>query len=145
MIQRIQTVYIIIAIFLVASPLLGLEIMSYSFKEENVSMNVYSLKFINDNKIEPSVFYLINIFLSLFGVYVLFSYKKLKKQLSLSRIYIGLILFASLMPIIFVIGRTNVFPGLGFYFFLSSLIFVIFASRSIKKDKKLLDSLNRLR
>ena len=145
MIQRIQTVYIIIAIFLVASPLLGLEIMSYSFKEENVSMNVYSLKFINDNKIEPSVFYLINIFLSLFGVYVLFSYKKLKKQLSLSRIYIGLILFASLMPIIFVIGRTNVLPGFGFYFYLSSLIFVIFASRSIKKDKKLLDSLNRLR
>jgi peptidoglycan/LPS O-acetylase OafA/YrhL len=145
MIQRIQTVYIIIAIFLVASPLLGLEIMSYSFKEENVSMNVYSLKFINDNKTEPSVFYLINIFLSLFGVYVLFSYKKLKKQLSLSRIYTGLILFTSLMPIIFVIGRTNVFPGLGFYFFLCSLIFVIFASRSIKKDKKLLDSLNRLR
>ena len=145
MIQRIQTVYIIIAIFLVASPLLGLEIMSYSFKEENVSMNVYSLKFINDNKIEPSVFYLINVFLSLFGVYVLFSYKKLKKQLSLSRIYIGLILFASLMPIIFVIGRTNVLPGFGFYFYLSSLIFVIFASRSIKKDKKLLDSLNRLR
>jgi hypothetical protein len=49
------------------------------------------------------------------------------------------------MPIILAIGRSVLMPGVGFFFFLSSIIFVYLAIRGINKDKKLLDSLNRLR
>ena len=145
MIQRIQTVYLIIAIVLVALPLSGLEILSYTIKDQDVSKSVYSFHLLEKNEQEPSYYYLVNIVLSLFGFYTIMSYKNLKKQLMLSRVFIGLILFACSMPLILAIGRSNLNPGLGFYLFLSSLIFVFLAIRGINKDKKLLDSLNRLR
>jgi hypothetical protein len=145
MIQRIQTVYLIIAIVLVALPLSGLEILSYTIKEQNVSKSVYSFHLLEKNELEPSYYYLVNILLSLFGFYVIMSYKNLKKQLMLCRVFMGLIFFACCMPLILAIGRSALVPGLGFYLFLSSIIFVLLAIRGINKDKKLLDSLNRLR
>jgi hypothetical protein len=145
MIQRIQTVYLIIAILLIASPLSGLEIMSYIIKDHEVSKNVYSFHLLEKNEQEPSYYYLLNILLSLFGFYVMMSYKNLKRQLMLSRIFMGSILFACSMPIILAIGRSALMPGIGFYLFLSSFIFVLLAIRGINKDKKLLDSLHRLR
>lgn len=145
MIQRIQTVFLIVAIFLIASPLSGLEIMSYTIKDHEVSKNVFSFHILEKNEQEPSYYYLVNILLSLFGFYVLMSFKNLKRQLMLSRLFIGLILFACSMPIILAIGRSSLMPGVGFYLFLSSIIFVILANRGINKDKKLLDSVNRLR
>jgi Mn2+/Fe2+ NRAMP family transporter len=145
MIQRIQTVYLIIAIFLIASPLSGLEILSYTIKEHEVSKNVYSFHLLEKNELEPSYYYLVNILLSLFGFYVIMSFKNLKRQLMLSRVFMGLIFFACCMPIILAIGRFALMPGIGFYLFLSSIIFVYLAIRGINKDKKLLDSLNRLR
>lgn len=145
MIQRIQTVYLVIAIFLIAVPLSGLEIMSYVIKDHTVSKNVYSFHLLEKNEQEPSYYYLVNILLSLFGFYVVMSYKNLKRQLMLSRIFMGLIFFACSMPIILAIGRSALMPGVGFYLFLSSNIFVFLAIRGINKDKKLVDSLNRLR
>ncbi len=145
MIQRIQTVFLIIANVLVALPLTGLELISYSVKDELVSMNVFSLKFLNKNRVEPSYFFLMNIFLGLFGFFVTMSYKRLKKQLNLAKIYIGLILFVCAMPIILAIGRSDLNLGIGLYLCLSAIVFVLLAARGISKDKKLLDSLNRLR
>ena len=63
----------------------------------------------------------------------------------MAKIYIGLILFACSMPIILTIGRSDLKLGMGLYFSLSAIIFVFLAIRGISKDKKLLDSLNRLR
>ena len=145
MIQRIQTVYLIIAIILIASPLSGFEIMSYIIKDHEVSKNVYSFHVLEKNEQEPSYYYLTNIFLSLFGFYAIMSYTNLKRQLMLGRIFIGLILFACSMPIILAIGRSALMPGIGFYLFLSSIVFVYLAIRGISKDKNLLDSVNRLR
>lgn len=145
MIQRIQTVYLVIAIFLIAAPLSGLEIMSYVIKDHTISKNVYSFHLLEKNEQEPSYYYLVNILLSLFGFYVMMSYKNLKRQMMLSRVLMGLILFACSMPIILAIGRSALMPGVGFYIFLSSIIFVFLAIRGINKDKKLVDSLNRLR
>jgi hypothetical protein len=145
MIQRIQTIYFVIAIILIASPLMGFEILSYTNKDLEVSKNVYSLHLISENEQEPSYFYLVNVILSLFGFYAMMSYKKLKKQLILSRILMALIFFSCSMPIILAIGRSELTPSLGFYLFLCSTLFVYLAIRGIIKDKKLLDSLNRLR
>ncbi len=145
MIQRIQTVYLIIAIILIASPLSGLEIMSYTIKDHTVSKNVYSFHLLEKNEQEPSYYYLVNILLSLYGFYATMAFKNLKRQLMLSRVFMGLIFFACCMPIILAIGRSALMPGIGFYLFLSSLIFVYLAIRGINNDKKLLDSLNRLR
>jgi succinate-acetate transporter protein len=145
MIQRIQTVYLIIAILLIASPLSGLEIMSYTIKDHTISKNVYSFHLLEKNGQEPSYYYLVNILLSLFGFYTMMAFKNLKRQLMLTRIFMGLIFFACCMPIILAIGRSVLMPGVGFFFFLSSIIFVYLAIRGINKDKKLLDSLNRLR
>lgn len=145
MIQRIQTVFLVIAIFLIAVPLSGLEIMSYVIKDHTISKNVYSFHLLEKNEQESSYYYLVNILLSLFGFYVMMSYKNLKRQLMLSRILMGLILFACSMPIILAIGRSALMPGVGFYLFLSASFFVFLAIRGINRDKKLLDSLNRLR
>ena len=145
MIQRIQTVYLIIAILLIASPLSGLEIMSYTIKDHTISKNVYSFHLLEKNGQEPSYYYLVNILLSLFGFYTMMAFKNLKRQLMLTRIFMGLIFFACCMPIILAIGRSVLMQGVVFFFFLSSIIFVYLAIRGINKDKKLLDSLNRLR
>lgn len=145
MIQRIQTIYLIIAIILIALPLSGLEIMSYAIKGHTISKNVYSFHLLEKNEMEPSYYFVMNILLSLFGFYVLMSYKNLKKQLMLSRVFIGLILLACSMPIILAIGRSSLTPGIGFYLFLSSIIFVVLAIRGMNEDKKLLDWSNRLR
>ena len=91
MIQRIQTVYLVIAIFLIAAPLSGLEIMSYVIKDHTISKNVYSFHLLEKNEQEPSYYYLVNILLSLFGFYVMMSFKNLKRQLMLSRVFMGLI------------------------------------------------------
>ncbi len=145
MIQRIQTVYLIVAIILIAIPLSGLEIVSYTVKNEPISRNAFSLNFINENRTETSYFYLVNILLSLFGFYIIMSFKNLKKQIALAKIFIGFILFACAMPIIIALAGSDIKPGTGFYLSLNSILFVILALRGMNKDKKLLDSLNRLR
>ena len=83
----------------------------------------------------------------------LMGYKNLKRQLKLVRtsfyIYflmvIGLVVFSSVG-----FGNLTNEPlkrelGLGFFLFISGLPFVFLANLSIKRDKKLIDSLNRLR
>ncbi len=119
--------------------------MSYTIKDHTISKNVYSFHLLEKNGQEPSYYYLVNILLSLFGFYTMMAFKNLKRQLMLTRIFMGLIFFACCMPIILAIGRSVLMPGVGFFFFLSSIIFVYLAIRGINKDKKLLDSLNRLR
>ena len=145
MIQRIQTVYLIIAIILIAIPLSGMEVISYSVKNEPVSRNVFSLNFIKEDRMETSYFYLANILLSLFGFYIIMSFKNLKKQIALAKIFIGLILFVCTMPIILALSGSNIKLGIAFYSSISSILFVLLAIRGMNKDKKLLDSLNRLR
>ena len=116
MIQRIQTVYLIIAIILIAIPLSGMEVISYSVKNEPVSRNVFALNFIKEDRIESSYFFLANIILSLFGFYVIMSFKKLKKQIALAKILIGLVLFYSVLPIILALSGDMLKPKMTFYF-----------------------------
>jgi hypothetical protein len=145
MIQRIQTVYLIIAIILIAIPLSGMEVISYSVKNEPVSRNVFALNFIKEDRIESSYFFLANIILSLFGFYVIMAFKKLKKQIALAKILIGLVLFYSVLPIILALSGDMLKPGMAFYLSISSVIFIFLALRGMNKDKKSIDSLNRLR
>jgi glycopeptide antibiotics resistance protein len=80
-------------------------------------------------------------------------YKNLKRQLKLVRtaFYIYLLLVITLI-IFSSVGLSNFTNeplkrelGLGFFLFIAGLPFVFLANLSIKRDKKLIDSLNRLR
>jgi len=159
MIQRIQTVHYLIAIVLLAIPLLGFDLFSFSNSEATQHVTFFGNELTEDGS-EFSGYQLPNLpfyWLNLAGILLLFitmlSFKKLKAQFRIGRftvifLFISLIIlcvalyaYAQYLSVI----QPNVMPGAGFYLFAASIIFVLFGNSGVKKDRKLLDSLNRLR
>lgn len=86
----------------------------------------------------------------------IFSYKKLKIQLMLGRIalvvyfllLVGWIIEGSFIVPVATAGTTGAAEtllGPGFFIFAAGLVFLVLGNNGVRKDKKLIDSLNRLR
>lgn len=86
----------------------------------------------------------------------IFSFKKLKIQLMLGRIalviyfllLVGWVIEGSFIAPVATadeIGAKQTLLGPGFFIFLAGLIFLALGNSGVRKDKKLIDSLNRLR
>lgn len=86
----------------------------------------------------------------------IFSYKKLKIQLMMGRIALVIYLlllvawviegsFIAPVATAGVVGAQQTLLGPGFFIFLAGLIFLALGNNGVRKDKKLIDSLNRLR
>ncbi len=80
-------------------------------------------------------------------------YKNLKRQLTLVRLT-TLLYFIAIVALGFIYFLGNYFTGeeelqtsysFGFYLFIAGFILVLLASAGIKKDKKLIESVDRIR
>jgi amino acid transporter len=157
MIQRVQTIYFILSIICLMFVTFGSKIYQFDVSEGYFVFNSYGVqKFNVDNElIQYSSFpyYISSIALLLLIVIAIFSYKNLNRQLRLGRIIL-LIYFIILITLMFtsflgveLTGEeiNSKKSGLGFYLFVIGFSFIFLANTGIKRDIKLLESLNRLR
>ena len=156
MLQRIQTIYFSLVIICLGVTCTGMEFFRFVKGAEFYSFSVYGIQkgVGNDLSMHKSMpIYITVIGLCLFAFMILMSYKNIKSQLKWAR---GLFYIYLLMVIFFLvystIGKEVYFEnnatqelGLGYLFFVAGLPFSFLALIGVKKDKNLLDSLNRLR
>ena len=156
MIQRVQTIYLFLAIICLGSTCLGLEFFRFVQSNEAFSFSVFgieSLKEASSSMFKSIPIYLSVIGLCLFLFMTLMSYKNLKRQLKWARSCTFLYTVFVLASIIFYNAGGGILAegeylrelGLGYALLIAGFPFCFLAQLGIKKDKKLLDSLDRLR
>ncbi len=160
MIQRIQTVYFILIMLLLSSLLSGVEIFGFPTAKNYLSYSVYGLQQFKTESgsttgkvenIQGSLLFYFVIAFVLFTYFAMMNYKNLKKQFRLARLvfYIYLAGLVSLLMLgsigFFVPNAVGIQLGLGYYICVVGLPFSYFAFKGVKKDKDILESLDRLR
>lgn len=159
MIQRIQTVYYLIALIALIVPMFGMDIFSFSSADmvQHVSMFGSELKELKAGSKQLLLpdwpLFWGNVLVLVFLFLTIFSYKRLKMQLALGRatiflyvaVLVGLLLLGYFYSQWLLIYRSSLSLGIGMYIQLIGLVFVWLGNRGVRKDRKLLDSLNRLR
>ena len=158
MIQRVQTLYLTIAIILLSIVTFGSDLFSFLNETSRFSFNSYG---IIEHDIETGTvidtttfpFFIGTIALILLCFLCIMSYKNLNRQFKLGRMIFG-IYFLMLISIVVLsyfgdslidIETSNREMGLGFILFVAGFPFTFLANTGIKRDKQLLDSLDRLR
>jgi hypothetical protein len=158
MIQRIQTVYFLIAALLVATTLFGTDLFSFH-QVNDVHASAYSL--IKGDEVKGSVqkldFWMLSLVQIIFALMIIFSFKMRHRQiflgwillvlniLSSAWIVLGANVHSTLQCIKCPEPATNLTFGIVFYLHAAAFIFVFLGIRGVRKDKKTIDSLNRLR
>ena len=156
MIQRVQTIYLFLAIICLGSTCLGFEFFRFVQSNEAFSFSVFgieSLKEASSSMFKSIPIYLSVIGLCLFLFMTLMSYKNLKRQLKWARSCTFLYAVFVLASIVFYYAGGGILAegeylrelGLGYALLIAGFPFCFLAQLGIKKDKKLLDSLDRLR
>lgn len=160
MIQRIQTVYFILVMLLLSSLLSGVEIFGFTALKNYFSYSVYGIQSFKSEayasmgkaeNIQGSILFYFVIAYVLFVYLALMSYKNLKRQYMLTRLalliyFVGLVALLLLATFgLLVKGTVGIQLGLGYYISVVGLPLIYFAFKGVKKDKELLESLDRLR
>lgn len=157
MIQRIQTVYLALAIILLSTVAVGLDLFSFVTDSSRFVFSSYGVAEydLNGNLIEHKHYpiYVGLIALILLAFICLMSFKDLKRQFKLGRtvFYLYFLMIISLLCLsIFgdsILGLEEATRklSLGFYLFVAGFPFTFLANTGIKRDKRLLDSVDRLR
>lgn len=160
MIQRVQTLYYAITMILLAVLLSGMEFFRFVGEKTIYIFSVYGVQSEKvgspNGKMEAITsmpFYLSVISFILFIFITLMGYKNLNRQFKLARGIFFIYLLLLIAVIVFAVIGGGVLTneptkrelGLGFLLFVLGFPFSFLAQLGIKRDKKLLDSLNRLR
>jgi len=160
MIQRIQSIYYILAMICLSLLLSGMEIFRFVGSKTYYVFSAFGLESGNVNDPQGNLqplskmpFFLTLISFILFIFIALMGYKNLTRQFKLARtiFFIYLLLIVSLVIFAIIGGgmlsadETKRELDLGFFLFVLGFPFCFLAQLGIKRDKKLLDSLNRLR
>ena len=160
MIQRIQSIYYILAMICLSLLLSGMEIFRFVGSKTYYVFSAFGLESGNVNDPQGNLqplskmpFFLTLISFILFIFIALMGYKNLTRQFKLARtiFFIYLLLIVSLVIFAIMGGgmlsadETKRELGLCFFLFVLGFPFCFLAQLGIKRDKKLLDSLNRLR
>ncbi len=141
MIQRIQTLYWTVAILLVILVFLVSDVMVYQLEGENFSFK------------SGVMFIFFSITFTLSVLLAIINFKKVKKQLQLAKISLVIngLLIIYLLTIRF-FGQNILFfnpltlkTDIGFYLIIITFPLSFLAYSGVKRDKSLLDSLDRLR
>ncbi len=156
--QRVQTVYLGIAIILLGIVSAGVTLLSFVGESNRYVLNSFGITTENaqtgeaiGHQMMPMV--VGTIALALLCFVCIMSYKNLDRQFKLGRM-IFLLYFVSVVGVILLsflgdgmIDEADVKRelGVGFYLFVAGLPFSFLANVGIKRDKRTLDSLNRLR
>jgi hypothetical protein len=158
MIQRIQTLYLAIVVILLSVVTFGTTLFSFVSESTRYSFNAYGIveSSIKTNEIsghQTFPVYVGTIALTLLCFLCIMSYKNLARQFKLGRTIFGLY-FLSLVAMLLlsfygdkmIDAETNAREmGMGFIFFVAGFPFTFLANLGIKRDKRLLESLDRLR
>lgn len=158
MIQRVQTLYLSIAIILLAIVTFGSDLFSFLNETSRFAFNSYGIiehdvttGAVVDTTTFP--FFIGTIALILLCFLCIMSYKNVNRQFKLGRMIFG-IYFLMLITIVILsyFGDSLIDTetssremGLGFILFVAGFPFTFLANTGIKRDKQLLDSLDRLR
>ncbi len=158
MIQRIQSVFLLVTLIILSVFSCGIAVFRYHTDVFHYQLNAFGLTKYDQYgvKVESTSipFYFGGIVLILFCLFSLVMFKNLKTQLAVTRFttfmyFIGLVFlgFAAFLGTYFTQEKEEVSVELcaGFYMLLVGLPLLLLAVRGINKDKKLIDSVNRLR
>jgi len=160
MIQRIQSIYYILAMICLSLLLSGMEIFRFVGSKTYYVFSAFGLESGNVNDPQGNLqplskipFFLTLISFILFIFIALMGYKNLTRQFKLARtiffiyllLIVSLVIFAIMGGGLLSADETKRELGLGFFLFVLGFPFCFLAQLGIKRDKKLLDSLNRLR
>lgn len=156
MIQRIQTLYFFIALVLLSLPLFGMNL--YSVKLDQLGTTIMDVTAYNvesaGGSVQKVTLWIYVIVPVLATLITLITFKSRDKQLTLSRM--SMVIVALVCGWIFFTGiqflskseypkNHGVIPGIALYLMAGSIVFLFLGMRGVKKDKKLIDSLDRLR
>lgn len=154
MIQRIQTIYFFVAFLLVSIPLAGMTFFSYTIDATEYQVTAFGIENMTKPIVDGKVYFLPMLAIALLLVSAIFSYKNRKRQISFS--WLALVLNISTAVWMATMSfsdakacaeceNSGATPSIGFYLFVSAFIFILLGNLGVRKDKKLVDSLNRLR
>ena len=154
MIQRVQSLYWLGAVVCLSFLNFGLNLFEFKSKKSNYEFDFFSLtEFVNgkvvNSQSEFHAIFSITIFVLI--VVAIFSYKNLKRQLKLSQTisFFTFMLFIEITAFgyggFLLKNAESIITSLGYY--LLPIIFILnfLAQKGVKKDKKLLDSVDRIR
>ena len=158
MIQRIQTLYLTIAIIFLSLVTFGSTLFSFLNETSRFVFSTYGItEYSLDNEAVKGTsdfpFYLGTGALILLCFLCIMSYKKLKRQFKLGRLIFGLYFLMLIVVILLSIFGDQLIDvetatrenGLGLFLFIAGFPFTFLANTGIKRDKQLIDSLERLR
>lgn len=154
MIQRIQTIYLALAaICLILTAVFGFS--DYQWGENGV---VFAINGVSPNPKEINTwfpYYIVLPIIAAICVVTIFQFKNRKRQMQICRLLYLLILAVIVFLFLDVTGLTSqlvdegtevvVGYGIGMFLPVAALPFVFLASRAIKRDEKLIKSVDRLR
>jgi hypothetical protein len=154
MLQRIQSLYWLGAIICLSFLNFGLDVFRFETKDAVYEFDFYSVvKFVNNKAVNEKTIWIYPacILFTVFIIIAIFSYKRLKGQYKMSnRIKFALTFMFFMLTVnayagIFVKNTNAVVLGPGYFLFAIAVILTYLASWGVKKDKKLLDSVDRIR
>ncbi len=155
--QRVQTLYHGIALILLGIVSAGTNLFSFVGESNRYDVNVFGITTIDSKagatELQFMPMVVGTIALALLCFICIMSFKNLNRQFKLGRMIfflyfvslVGIILLSSLGDGMIDEAETKRELGLGFYLFIAGFPFTFLANVGIKKDKRLLDSLDRLR
>lgn len=154
MIQRIQTVYFFIAILLVSIPLASMTFFSYTINAIEFHVTAFGIENMTKPEVDGKTYFLPMLAIALLLFSAIFSFKNRKRQITLS--WLAMVLNISSAAWMATMSFTDAkactecetsgaTPALGFYLYIAAFIFILLGNLGVRKDKKLVDSLDRLR
>ncbi len=156
MIQRIQTLYLALSIICLTIVTFGTTIFTLNDALASAKFSVYGLEITQtsgEKSHESAPYFVSTIALILLCLLTIFSYKNLKNQFKVARVTavvyavlaVLLVAYAWMAHPLHQGEKMSLNLGPGLFLFKAGMIFVFMAILGIRKDKNLLDSLNRLR
>lgn len=162
--QRVQTLYLSLALICIFLAIL-FPIFQLSAGEHALQFDVYGIKAMISGETESYSalpLYIIYILMGILALVTIFSFKNRKRQLAMGRINFLISLLLTVFLLLFsfwgvelasVVEGEDVMAGvehevslgLGFFFSIAILPLIFLANLGIKRDEKLIRSLDRLR
>lgn len=157
MIQRIQSIYYLLSLICISIVSFGGTIFQFLARDNYYNLSSYGIEhYTMDEKfmeLRTTPYYFATIVIALLLVITIFDYKNLNRQLKIGRFVLFLyFVLAVLTFFAYFIGDNLTNDAIvlskfkfGFFALILGLPLVLLGNMGVKKDKKLLDSLNRLR
>ncbi len=162
MLQRIQTVYFLLALICVSLSMFNLDLFSVTtfFPSETgetttevMSVSAFSVLIDGEARTEPSTLWIYCSVAVIAVLTTLVSFKDRDKQLLLSKLSLTIVILTSGWFLFTAIKNANMSSnheqslslGIALYVYIAAIPFLVLGLLGVRKDKKLIDSIDRIR